>query len=272
VNGDGISELLTGAGPGGGPHVRVWDVSAPFATELTGFYAYSPYFTGGTTVACGDVTGDGIAEIITGAGPGGGPHVRVWQFTPVGQTVTELTGFYAYSPYFAGGARVAAADVDGDGIDEIVTGAGPGGGPHVRVWKYTSAGQTVTELTGFWGDTPATSSGMFVGAGDLDGDGRAEIVTGPGIGSAPYVRVWSVTGNVASLRAQFVAYDPAFGGGASVTIGDLDGDGVGEVITGAGPGGGPHVRAWRITGSAATEVFGFFAYDPAFGGGSFVGR
>ena len=135
VNGDGISELLTGAGPGGGPHVRVWDTSGPFVTELTGFFAYDPAFPGGVTVACGDITGDGIAEIITGAGPGGGPHVRVWQYTPAGQTVTELTGFWAYSPYFAGGVRVAAADVTGDGVADIITGAGPGGGPHVRVCR-----------------------------------------------------------------------------------------------------------------------------------------
>ena len=267
VNGDGISELITSAGPGGGPHVRVWGVVAPFAHEITGFYAYSPYLPGGTTVACGDVTGDGIAEIITGAGPGGGPHVRVWQYTPVGQTVTELTGFYAYSPYFAGGARVTAADVTGDGIDEIITGAGPGGGPHIRVWQYTPVDQTVTELTGFWGDAPSTPTGMFVGAGDIDGDGRAEIVSGGGVGSDPTVRIWDVVGNLAALRAEFFAYDPAFFGGASVAMGDLDGDGAAEVITGAGPGGGPHVRVWRIAGTTATEVFGFFAYSPYFPGG-----
>ena len=239
VNGDGISELITGAGAGGGPHVRVWDVAAPFATELTGFYAYSPYFTGGTTVACADITGDGLAEIITGAGPGGGPHVRAWQYTPVGQTVTELTGFFAYSPYFTGGTRVAAADVTGDGVAEIITGAGPGGGPHVRVWQYVAATQTVSEFTGFWGDAPNVPTGMFVGAGDVDGDGVAEIVTGPGTGSEPYVRVWSVASGQYQLRAQFYAYHPAFPGGATVATGDLDGDGVAEVITGAGSGGGP---------------------------------
>ena len=87
------------------------------------------------TVACGDITGDGIAEIITGAGPGGGPHVRVWQYTAAGQPVTELLGFWAYAPYFTGGVRVAAADVTGDGVADIITGAGPGGGPHIRVFR-----------------------------------------------------------------------------------------------------------------------------------------
>ena len=81
-------------------------------------------------MAAGDVTGDGIAEIITGAGPGGGPHVRA--FTS-GGGVTEVIGLYAYDPAFGGGVSVAAGDETGDGIADIITGAGAGGGPHVRV-------------------------------------------------------------------------------------------------------------------------------------------
>src|SRR4029450_5795188 len=131
VDGDGIDEIITGAGPFGGPHVRVFKVSGGAPTELASFYAYDPAFTGGVSVACGDVTGDGIAEVITGAGEGGGPHVRV--FGVDAGTVTELASFYAYDPAFGGGVNVAAADTTGDGVAEIITGAGPFGGPQVRV-------------------------------------------------------------------------------------------------------------------------------------------
>ena len=59
-----------------------------------------------------------------------------------------------------------------------------------------------------------------------------------------------------------------------VAAGDVDGDGADEIITGAGGGGGPHVRIWKIVGSSLLELFGqgFYAYDPLFPGGVWVGR
>ena len=276
VTGDGIAETITGAGPGGGPHVRVWSTIGGVVTELFGhgFFAYDPAFPGGVSVAVGDVTGDGIAEIVTGAGAGGDPHVRV--VSTLGGVLSELVapGFLAYDPAFPGGVSVAVGDVTGDGIAEIITGAGGGGGPHVRMWS--TAGGVVSELFGhgFFAYNPAFPGGVFVAAGDLTGDGVAEIVTGAGPGGGPHVRVWSTTGGTITelLDHGFFAYDPAFPGGVFVAVGDLTGDGIAEIITGAGPGGGPHVRVWSVLGGTLTELTGFFAYDPAFPGGVRVAR
>src|SRR4051794_6293575 len=71
---------VSGAGPGGGPHVRAWDGNFQ---DVASFYAYDSQFHGGVDVAVGDVSGDGVEDIITGAGPGGGPHVRVFSRTGV---------------------------------------------------------------------------------------------------------------------------------------------------------------------------------------------
>src|SRR5262245_45499314 len=122
------------------------------------FYAYNPAFTGGVRVAAGDTDGDGIAEVITGAGPFGGPHVRVIQLA--GGTPRELASFYAYDPAFIGGVWVGAADIDGDGTMEIVTGAGPFGGPHVRVLR--ASGGTVTEVASFYAYDPRFIGGVSV--------------------------------------------------------------------------------------------------------------
>jgi hypothetical protein len=242
-------------------------------TELAhGFFAYDPFFPGGVNVAAGDVDGDGISEVITGAGPDGGPHVRFWSYKN-GQLV-ELAdhGFFAYDPFFPGGVNVAAGDVNGDGIVDVVTGAGPGGGPHVRVWNFAGGQFTTLGVHGFFAYDPAFPGGVNVAAGDVDGDGIAEIVTGAGPSGGPHVRVWNLVGDAFVERVGFFAYDPAFPGGVHVGMADVDGDGVAEILTGAGPGGGPHVRIWRVTGHAVAEVFGFFAYDPFFPGGVFVGR
>jgi hypothetical protein len=97
--------LITGAGPGGGPHVRVFDVST--GLPVRDFFAYDPAFTGGVRVALGDVNGDGIPDLVTGAGPGGGPHVRVFD----GATGAVIQEFFAYAPGFTGGVFVDARDV-----------------------------------------------------------------------------------------------------------------------------------------------------------------
>ena len=280
ITGDGISRVIAAAGPGGGPHVRMFGYTNNQFVELgSGFFAYDPFFAGGVNVATGDLTGDGIAEVITGAGPGGGPHVRIWSYTTGAPIELAGSGFWAYDPAFPGGVNVASGDVTGDGVAELVTGAGPGGGPHVRV--FTIANGAVNEIAGegFFAYDPAFPGGVSVAVGDLDGDGIAEIVTGSGPGGEPQVRVFSLrpgapSGSFGNFveRTGFLAYDPFFAGGVHVAAADVDGDGVAEILTGAGPGGGPHVRIWKVTGGSVIEVFGFFAYDPFFPGGVFISR
>ena len=150
--------------PCGGPHVRVLKVSGGTVTELASFYAYDPAFTGGVFVACGDVTGDGVAEIITGAGPGGGPHVRA--FSLAGGVVDGGRELLRLRPGVHGRRDVAAADLTGDGVAEIITGAGPGGGPHVRA--FSLAGGIVTEVASFFAYDPAFPGGVHVAAGGRD--------------------------------------------------------------------------------------------------------
>ena len=181
VNGDGRSDIIVAAGPGGGPQVRV--LSGLDLSELANFYAYPDAFTGGVTVAAGDVDGDGLADIVTGAGAGGGPHVRVFS----GADLRELASFYAYDGAFTGGVSVAAGDFNGDGLSDIATGAGPSGGPHVRVFSGLDLG----ELAGFYGLDPTFSGGVSVAAGDLDGDGRVDLILAAGPGGDNQVRILS---------------------------------------------------------------------------------
>jgi hypothetical protein len=67
-------------------------------------------FQGGAESAAADIDGDGVDEIVTAAGPGGGPHVRVFAVDFIGHGNNEVGGWMAYDPNFHGGVRVAGTD------------------------------------------------------------------------------------------------------------------------------------------------------------------
>src|SRR5207253_2882959 len=153
-----VTDIVTGPGAGGGPHVKVFDGAAlqsGVTRELRSFFAFDAHFTGGVNVAVGDVNGDGFADVLVGADAGGGPHVKAFS----GADGHLLANFFAYDAGFRGGVRVAAGDVDGDGRAEVVTGAGRGGGPHVIVRD----GRTLAVRESFFAFDPAFLGGVFVG-------------------------------------------------------------------------------------------------------------
>src|SRR5439155_10829243 len=95
-------DIVTGAGAGGGPHVRVFSQSGALEGE---FFAYDPAFRGGVSVAVGTLSDGAPIRIVTGAGPGGGPHVKV--FGDVNGTL--VFQFMAFDTNFFGGISVAVA-------------------------------------------------------------------------------------------------------------------------------------------------------------------
>jgi hypothetical protein len=256
---------VTGADAGGAPHVRVFDAFT--GAEKFSFFAYDASFTGGVRVATGDVNRDGTPDIITAAGPTGGPHVRVFDGTTGQQLAGAVGNFFAYDPSFVGGVFVASGDVNRDGFDDIITGADAGGGPHVKVFS----GQTGDLLLSFFAYDPGFPNGVRVAAADFDLDGDAEIITAAGLGGGPHVRVFDgTTGQqVAGPLGSFFAYAPSFTGGVFVSAGDVNGDGIPDILTGAGNGGGPHVEAFD--GATGALIASFFAFDPTFTGGVRVG-
>jgi hypothetical protein len=252
---DGKTSVVTGADSGGGPQVRVFTAQG---SPIGGFFAYAQQFGGGVRVATGRFGGT-ADQIITGAGPGGGPHVET--FTPGGQVTS---GFFAYSPNFPGGVYVAGGNVDGLPGDEIITGAGAGGGPQVRIFL-----QNGTAIGGFFPYPNGFTGGVRVAAGDLNGDGKEEIVTAPGPSGGPQIRIFRLDG---TPIGGFWAYPPAFTGGVYVdTTKSPDGK-TDWIVTGAGEGGGTQVRFFRMDG---TPVGGFFLDNSTsgvrVGGGSFDG-
>ena len=130
---------------------------------IDSFFAFQSSFTGGVRVAAGDVNGDGFADIITGAGAGGAPHVKVFTADPAGGGLQATKSFFAYPSAFTGGVRVAAGDVEGDGNADIIVAPGAGGGPLVKVFN----GITGNTMQSFFAYQSSFTGGVFVAYGQV---------------------------------------------------------------------------------------------------------
>src|SRR5262249_18423450 len=141
-----------------GPHVKVF--SGKDGSLLDSFFAYASSFTGGVTVAGGDVNGDGFGDIITGAASGGAPHVKAFS----GTNLQVLASFYAFDPNTVSGVYVAAGDLNNDGKAEIVAGVASGT-PIVSTFD----GATGAQISSFLAYTPVVPTGLLslLGEGGL---------------------------------------------------------------------------------------------------------
>jgi hypothetical protein len=282
LDGDGVDEILAAPGPSPAyaPHIRAFErLGRPLPGGDLLAFAHAGY---GARIACGDMDGDGLDELAVSPGPGPayGSTIVLYRYDASMPGWGRLSGvppFLAYGPTVRGGAMPAIGDLDGDGIAELVTapGAQPSNGSHIRGWSVVQGGVIPLPQVNFLAYTPGVGYGAVAACGDLDGDGRDELITapGPGPGYGPHIRVWQLNSTLGGvvLVAEMLADIPGQGRGARIACGDLDGDGRDELVVSSGP----HtdatslIRAWRLAGSSLVRVegVGFHAFGQ-YGGGA----
>jgi hypothetical protein len=172
VNGNGRADILVGANGASG-HVK--EFSGLDGSLLSSFFAF-PGYLGPISVTGADFNHSGRAQIVVGAGARG-VNGQVTIFNPDG-TVSN-PGFFAF-PGFGGPINVATGDVNGDGVPDILVGAGPGApGGHIKALSGTD----LSLISSFLSFTPTLGAedteGVLVGAGDADGDGHPDILAVP---------------------------------------------------------------------------------------------
>jgi hypothetical protein len=224
--------------------VSVWQSGIGSRTT---FKTFEDGFLHGATIAAGDVNGDGKDEIIVGSGPARKNEVRIYSLDGA-----LLKSFRPFNDTFQGGVRVAVGELTGDKKAEIVVAPGPGMEP--RVMMFSGDGKKLSEGLAYEADV---RSGVHVSIGDLDRDGKREIVVAPGPGSGPHIRL--LNNRMESRNMDFFAYDAEMQDGVTITIlktawGD-------QLVTGVETWSSPLVRRFSFDQNGARLDKEFYAFE-----------
>lgn len=218
-------------------------------SDLVLAYPFGQAFGSGITTAVGELSGDGTDDVVVAMGPGGG-LVRVFD----GAALTELGRGYPFGADYAGGVSVALGDLNGDGRSDIIVGQASGGGL-VRVFSGIDYAPLLSRTP--FGAT--YQGGVNVAAGDVDGDGRVELVVAQARDGAVSV----ISG---ATQTTIVTASPygSLAGGVFVASGDVNGDGHADIVVAPGSGAGA-VLAYDL--HALAVITSFAPYGPSFAGG-----
>ena len=246
--GDGVPDLAIGSGPGTVSRVQVFQGRLNGSTVVLGalvadFRPFETSFTGGIYIAGGDFNGGGRAELVVTPDQGGGPRVIVYDGANPQLVFADFFGIDDRN--FRGGARAAIGDINNDLVNDLVVAAGFGGGPRIAVYDGRSVRPTLTPtklFNDFFVFEQTLRNGVYVTAGDINGDGFDDVVAGGGPGGGP--RVYGVSGRDLTISngftitpvANFFAGDPNTRGGIRLSANNLDNDTFADIVTGAGPG------------------------------------
>lgn len=217
---NGQKEIITGAGSGGGPHIKVFSADGSL---LGHFFAYESNFTGGVNVTAGNVDNDDQLEIITVPQSNYKPIVKI--FTQRG----VLKGaFFAFSQNYSGGVNIALSDINADGVKEII--AAPAGNYSPEIKIFNSSGKLLKEFLAYGQDY---KSGIRISAFNLYGDPRTEIITAPQNNYSCLVKVFSPSGDIIN---QFVAGDSKNKFGCNLAVGNINSGLEDKIIIGTSKG------------------------------------
>jgi hypothetical protein len=286
VNGDGFEDSIVVTGPGTAIRVAVVSGADNATVLVSPFDPFGGDFSGGGFVAAGDIDGDGKEEFAVTPDQGGGPRVTIFSRNDDGTVATRSNFFGIDDPSFRGGARSALGDVNRDGVLDLAVTAGFLGGPRAALFNGTtiltnSPTRIVNDFFAFPGsDATTLRNGSFVAAGDVNGDGFAELIFGGGPGGAPRVFILSgaliaandVNGAQATPIANFfVANNSTDRGGVRLATTDADGDNLADLVAGSGEGSPSRARVYlglNITGPGEPATFQDLNL---FGGGNLPG-
>lgn len=253
TNGDGNFELVLGASIGEEPRVKVMTYDGRTKAE---FLAYDKNFLGGISLALGDIDGDEKLEIIVAPKTKGNGRIKIFDIN--GKLKKEIN---AYDRNFKGEVVLASGNLDGKGADEIALAFGDGGRSDIRI--LSGGGKLIGAFFAF---NKNYLGGVELEVANLDGlknGAKAEIIVLPKNGIMTEVKVFNDKGK---LLNSFPAFSRSYKNGANLSAGDLNNDGVLEIVVSArsGNSSAPHVRVFNMKGIIMES---FYAWEVNYNGG-----
>jgi hypothetical protein len=233
VNGDGTVDIIAGAGFGGAPIIKVY--SGVDGSFLKQFVIGDEWSRAGASVAAADYDQDGVADILVGTMRNGAPLVQAIRFSD-GVVIKAVAPFAG-----ATGVTVATGDVNSDGKADIIVGSGPGIASQVNIYD----GSNTTLIRSHNPFESTFLGGVLVASGDMNGDGKADVIAAAGVTGGPRVTVFK--GSDGTVISNFFAYDFSLRDGVRVTALDSNLNGSLEVVTNNGPNSAPDQKAFNAT-------------------------
>jgi hypothetical protein len=246
VNGDGFGDLVVGELVDFETTSVAWvyfgsenGIVATSATMVAGPIAPGA-MDGPIVTSAGDLNGDGFGDFFVGAdyflNVGGGDSMLYLGGSSGPTKIATLVGPGGVNLLY-GSTPPCAADLDGDGLTDIVVRGGTVGGSALLYKGGATVASTPT--TTITGTVPDDGWGVAFAAADVDGDGFMDLLVGSnGVGNATGVVYFYPGGasGVAPLPAMEIIGpdgDSTFFGTSVASAGDVDHDGYGDIIVGA---------------------------------------
>jgi hypothetical protein len=184
------------------------------------------------------------------------------------QPLGAAAHFLAYEAVFKGGVSLATGDVDGDGIPEIITTPGVGRLVEARVFDVLSGRELVERRVAAY--PQRFREGGMVTVGDVNGDGRADVIIGPARGHMPVKVFTSPAAGGSASGGPVLAFHPfalPFRGGVSLATGDFNADGRSDLVVGSGPGSGARVMVFDVAAGRPAVIRSYAPFGIQFRGG-----
>lgn len=217
VDGDKIDEIITVPGPGISSIVHVLSASGKEKLPAGIYLAYDSKFLGGAHVSADDLNGDGKAEIVISPGPGGGPHVKIFD-----AKMKILGEFFAFDNTMADGVTVSTANTPQG--KNIIVAPESWSAPIIKRYSFNDKGLNfISEFLAF---APEDRYGVTTAPFDIDNDGYDEIAAIGNGGRTSELRVFDIYG---TKIGAWLVQDPLYRGSVSLAQADQNNDGAPEL-------------------------------------------